>query len=403
MRAIYVDRNLPRMVAVKMLRGVWPGVCWSRLGPATVADLPDAPLPGPRWIRVKNHQCGVCATDVSLLLVKVESSVGPAALPAYNRFFLGHEVVGTVVETGAGVTRVKAGDRVIMDTRFHGPNCLSQEIDPPCRFCARGDRNLCENVAAGVGPRGIGGGWGDGYTAHETEVYPAPDDLSDDLATLVEPMAVGVHAVLRRPPKPGDQILVLGVGIIGLLTLQAARAACPDGHVTALARYPHQAEAARRLGADDVIMGSDAYAAVARVTGAKHYTARMNKGMLLGGFDVIYDCVGSGATIEDSLRWARAGGAVVLVGIDLERVKLDLNAIWYQEVDLIGSKGHGMEEWQGERRHSFEWVIRWIREGKLKGDGVITHRFPFEDYRRAVATSLNKRDARPIKVIFEYR
>jgi len=118
---------------------------------------------------------------------------------------------------------------------------------------------------------------------------------------------------------------------------------------------------------------------------------------------VIYDCVGSGATIEDSLRWARAGGAVVLVGIDLERVKLDLNAIWYQEVDLIGSKGHGMEEWQGERRHSFEWVIRWIREGKLKGDGVITHRFPFEDYRRAVATSLNKRDARPIKVIFEYR
>lgn len=403
MRAIYVDRKLPRMAAVKALRGVWPGVCWSPLSPATVTHLPDPPLPGPRWIRVKNHRCGVCATDVSLLLVRVDPSVGPAALPAYNRFFLGHEVVGTVVEVGSGAARVKPGERVIMDTRFHGANCLSQEIEPPCRFCARGERNLCENVAANVGPRGVGGGWGDGYTAHETEVYPIPDDISDDVATLVEPMAVGVHAVLRRPPNPGDKVLVLGVGIIGLLTLQAARAACPDCYLTALAKYAHQAEAARRLGADEVIMGSDGYAAVARATGAKHYTAWMNKGMLLGGFDVIYDCVGSGATIEDSLRWARAGGAVVLVGIDLERVKLDLNSIWYQEVDLIGSKGHGMDEWRGERRHSYDWVLRWIREGKLTGDGLITHRFRFEDYRRAVAASLDKRGAKSIKVIFEYR
>jgi len=216
-------------------------------------------------------------------------------------------------------------------------------------------------------------------------------------------MAVGVHAVLRRPPNPGDKILVLGVGIIGLLTLQAARAACPDCHLTALAKYAHQAEAARRLGADEVIMGSDGYAAVARAAGAKHYTAWMNKGMLLGGFDVIYDCVGSGATIEDSLRWTRAGGAVVLVGIDLERVKLDLNSIWYQEVDLIGSKAHGTDEWQGERRHSYDWVVRWIREGKLTGDGLITHRFRFEDYKRAVAASMDKRGAKAIKVIFEYR
>jgi threonine dehydrogenase-like Zn-dependent dehydrogenase len=84
-------------------------------------------------------------------------------------------------------------------------------------------------------------------------------------------------------------------------------------------------------------------------------------------------------------------------------VKLDLNSIWYQEVDLIGSKGHGMDEWRGERRHSYDWAVRWIREGKLTGNGLITHRFRFEDYKRAVATSLDKRDAKSIKVIFEYR
>jgi len=403
MRTIYADKVLPKMIAVKALGRIWPDVCWSPLSPATVADLPDPPLPGPRWVKVKNHQCGICATDLSLLYVKVDPSIGPAALPGNSRFYLGHEVVSTVVEVGSGVTRFKPGDRVIMDTRFAGANCLSQEIDPPCEFCARGERGLCENASANVGPRGVGGGWGDGYTAHETELYSVPDDLSDDLATLVEPMAVALHAALRHPPKSNDHVLVLGCGIIGLLTLQATRVVCPHCHITALARYPHQAEAARRLGADEVLNRSDGYSAVARVTGAKYYIAPMNKGMLLGGFDVIYDCVGSGSTIEDSLRWARAGGAVVLVGIDLVPVKADLNAIWYQEVDLIGSKAHGTDEWQGQRRHTYDWVIQLMREGKLRDDGLITHRFRFEDYKRAVATSLNKAGAQSIKVVFDYR
>ena len=403
MRTIYADKVLPKMIAVKALGRIWPGVCWSPLSPTTVADLPDPPLPGPRWVRLKNHQCGICATDLSLLYVKVDPSVGPAALPGNNRFYLGHEVVSTVVEIGPGVTRFKPGDRAIMDTRFHGANCPSQEIDPPCASCARGERGLCENVSANIGPRGVGGGWGDGYTAHETEVYPVPTDLSDDLATLVEPMAVGLHAVLRHPPKSGDHILVLGCGIIGLLTLRVAQAVRPDCHITALTRYPHQAEVARRFGADVVLTRSDGYASIARVTGAKHYTAPMNKGMLLGGFDVIYDCVGTGRTVEDSLRWARAGGVVVLVGIDLARSKVDLNQIWYQEVDLIGSKGHGTDEWQGRRRHTYDWVIQLIGEGKLKGDGMITHRFRFDEYQRAVATSLNKAQTRSIKVVFDYR
>ncbi len=403
MRAIYADKILPKMLAVKMLGRVWPDVCWSRLSPTTVADLPDPPLPGPRWVKVKNHQCGICATDLSLLYVRVDPAIGPAALPGTERFYLGHEVVSTVVEVGPGVARLKPRDRVIMDRRHFGAHCLSQEIQPPCAFCARGDFVLCENAAAHRGPRGVGGGWGDGYTAHQTDVYPVPDDLSDDMATLVEPMAVGLHAVLRRPPRRGEHVLILGCGSIGLLTLQAARAVGPDSHITALARHAHQVEAARRFGADEVITSSHRYREVARVTGAKHYHAPMNKGMLLGGFEVIYDCVGTGSTIEDSLRWARAGGVVVVVGIDLVRLKVDLNPVWYQEVSLIGSKGHGNDEWQGQHKHTYEWVIQFVREGKLRGDGLITHRFRFDEYKRAVAISLDKSKARSIKVIFDYQ
>jgi threonine dehydrogenase-like Zn-dependent dehydrogenase len=349
---------------------------------------------------VKNTQCGICASDLSLLLVHADPAVGPAALPGNQRFYLGHEVVSTVTEVGPGVTRFKAGDRVIMDTRFIGAHCLSQEITPPCRFCARGEFGLCENASSGRA-LGIGGGWGDGYTAHETEVYPVPPDVSDDLAMLAEPMAVGWHAVMRRPPQPGEKVLVVGSGIIGLLVIQAARAACPECHITAIARYPHQAEAAKRLGANLTIPRGD-YAKIAEITGAKYYTAPLNKGMLLGGFDVIYDCVGTSTTVEDNLRWARAGGAVVLVGIDLQRLTFDLNPIWYQEVTLLGALNHAADDWHGRRQHTYAWVFDLIRSGQFKGDGLITHRFKFEQYKDAIRTTLSKREGKPIKVAFVY-
>ena len=401
MRAIYVDKILPKMLLVKTLGHAWPGVCWSPLSSTTVANLPEPPLPGERWLRVRNHQCGLCASDLSLLYVHVDPAVGPAALPGNQRFYLGHEVISTVEAVGSGVTRFKTGDRVVMDTRFLGPTCLSQEILPVCRYCAEGQFGLCLNASANRGPRGIGGGWGDGYTAHESEVYPVPDDIGDDQAMLIEPMAVGLHAVLRRPPADGDHVLVVGCGIIGLLTLQAARAVVPSCHITALARYPHQAEAARRFGANEVV-SRPSYAEIAQLTGAQAYAAPMNKGMLLGGFDKVYDCVGTASTLEDSLRWTCGGGAVVMVGIDLTRLKLDLNPIWYQEVDLIGSLVHGTDVWQGQRRHTYDWVIELLRAGKLTSEGVITHRFRFEQYRQAVATCLDKATARPIKVAFCY-
>jgi threonine dehydrogenase-like Zn-dependent dehydrogenase len=318
--------------------------------------------------------------------------------------YLGHEVVSTVVAVGPSVTRVKPGDRVILDrSPLTGlsPNCLSQEIDPPCRFCVRAEFQLCENKSAGIGPQGVGGGWSEGYICHETEVFPCPADLTQDQATLVEPMSVALHAVLRRPPRDGDRVLVIGAGIIGLLVVQAVRAVSPGCNLAVVAKYPHQAEAARRFGANEIVGREDRYAAVARLTGGKHFTAPLNRGMILGGFDVIYDCVGTGETITDALRWARARGAVMLVGIDLAPVKVDLNPVWYQEVDLVGSGGHGADDWRGERKPSFEWVVQLMREGKLCAEGLITHRFPLRDYKQAIETSISKSAAKPIKVIFD--
>lgn len=399
MRAIYVEKNIPRMLAVKALRGLWPGVVWSPISPAHVVEMSRPTLPGSRWLRVRNLQCGICASDLSLLYVKADPGVAPAALPGNQRFYLGHEVVGEVVEVGPQVTRFAVGDRVAMESRFMGPNCHTQEIEPPCRYCEAGQTRLCENASAGLGPVGAGGGWGDSFTAHEAELWPIPADLTNDQASLVEPLAVALHGVLRRPPRAGERVLVIGAGIIGLLTVQALKVVQPQAHVTVLARYPHQKQAAQRLGADELIEEAAAYDAVARATGGKLYDAPLNRGMVLGGFEVIYDCVGSERTLFDALRWARAGGAVVLIGIELGVFEIDLNPVWYQEVDLIGSNTFGVERWQGREVHTFDLVIEMLQEGVLQIDGLISHRFPLSQYKRAIDTAQDKSTG-AIKVTF---
>jgi threonine dehydrogenase-like Zn-dependent dehydrogenase len=400
MQTIYFEVNIPKALATKALRGIWPGVIWSPLSPSRFATLPEPPLPGPRWIRVRNRQCGVCASDLTLLQVEADPQASMAALPGLARWYLGHEVVSDVVETGPEVTTVKEGDRVIMDTRHTGPTCFSQEITPPCKHCYQGNYARCENQSNGAGPLGVGGGWGDGYTAHESEVWRIPTGLSDDQATLVEPASVALRAIFRQRPQPGERVLVIGCGIIGLLTVAIARIVAPQAYISAMARYPHQVEMAQQLGADEVLAGDDAYEEVARITDARLYAGSLGNRMLLGGFDVVYDIVGDGQTITDSLRWARAGGTVVVVGIAPRLLKSDLSPVWHQEVTLVGSIVHGMEEWNGQRVHGYELVAGWMLEGLLPTAGLITHRYPLAEYKQAVATTNDKRTG-AIKVVLQ--
>jgi threonine dehydrogenase-like Zn-dependent dehydrogenase len=124
--------------------------------------------------------------------------------------------------------------------------------------------------------------------------------------------------------------------------------------------------------------------------------------MLLGGFDVVFDCVGSAQSVQDSLRWARAGGAVVLVGVTLERMRVDLSPVWYQEVNLIGSMAHGMETWNGASQSTYDLTCDLLLRGKLTATGLITHYFRLENWREAIKTAMDKRTG-AIKVVFDYR
>lgn len=398
MRTIYFEKSIPKILLSKALKTIWSNIIYSRLSPTRFVDLPEQPLPGADWVRVQNRLCGICASDLHLLFLEVDPRVSPAALPGTKTIYLGHELIGEVTEVGSGVTTLKVGDRVILDSPE--ANCLKQGIQPPCRNCREGNHSLCENSSLGQGPRGVGGGWGDAFTAHETGVYRVPDELDDETALMIEPLSVGVRTALRCLPNPDQRVLVVGSGIIGLAVIDALRALSPSCHISVLARYPHQVEIARKLGAHEVITHEDPYVATSRITEGKLYTGKFKNRMILGGFDVVYDCVGSDKTVQDSLRWARAGGTVVLAGVNLKPMHLDLTPVWYQEVSLVGLYAHGMEEWNGLKRSTYDLTADLLLKKKLVVEGLITHRFPLGDWRTAVRTAKDKRSG-AIKVILD--
>ncbi|MDQ2717205.1 MAG: zinc-binding dehydrogenase, partial [Chloroflexota bacterium] len=147
------------------------------------------------------------------------------------------------------------------------------------------------------------------------------------------------------------------------------------------------------------------YKTIQQVTGAQLYQGLLGNTLLLGGYDVIFDTVGSRSTIHNSLRWTRARGTVVLVGVSLHLMYLDLTPVWYQEVNLIGTMAHGVEEWPiGSQtyRSTFEVTAELIEQGQLYPEQLITHRFALSDYQHALVTAMDKGKSRAIKVVFDY-
>lgn len=395
-----LELSLNKILPARILGPFWRGAYFSSMAPLQVKNLPRQPLSNGKWVRVHNRLAGICGSDLHLVFADGDLSVAPAALPGHKQSFPGHEVVGEVIEIGDEVQNLHVGDRVVLQ---NAPNCLTANIQPPCRLCATGNYNLCENSPV-PGIHQVGGGWSEEMLIHEQQLFRIPDEMEDEQAVLLEPAAVAVHAVLRRPPRPDEKVLIVGAGTIGLLTLQVVRALAPQAEVSVLARHDFQVEQATRLGATHILYNRNSYENIARATGAKLYTGALGNQMLLGGYDVIYDAIGSQKTIHNSLRWVRAAGSVILIGVHLHQLKLDLSPIWYQEVNLVGTMGHGTESWPSgttQQRSTFAITSDLITNGLIAPEKLITHRFALSNFREALETAADKKDSRAIKVIFD--
>jgi 2-desacetyl-2-hydroxyethyl bacteriochlorophyllide A dehydrogenase len=397
-----LEIDIKRVLATRLLGLFWRGAYFSSLAPLQVKNLPRRPLSSTNssQVRVRNRLAGICGSDLHLIFVDGDLRIAPAALPGNALSYPGHEVVGEVIEIGDRVQDLQVGDRVVLQ---HGPNCLTAGIMPPCESCGEGNYNLCENANL-PGPQQIGGGWSEEMLLHEHQLFRIPAEMEEDQAVLLEPTAVAVHAVLRRLPRAGEKVLIVGAGTIGLLTLQVVRALAPQAEISVLPRYDFQIEQAMSMGAAHILYARDSYESIEKTTGAHLHTGPFGNKMLLGGYDVIYDTVGSQKTIHDSLRWARAGGTVVMVGVNLHRLKLDLSPVWFQEVNLVGTMGHGMENWPvgtTQQRSTFAIASDLIVNGLIHPEKLITHRFALSNFREALETAADKKNSRAIKVIFD--
>jgi threonine dehydrogenase-like Zn-dependent dehydrogenase len=350
--------------------------------------IPPPEPPSGDWVPLRTVLAGICGTDLAAL----SGRLSPALLP-FSSFpsVPGHEILAVDPD----------GRRVVVDP-FLG--CAARGL-PPCVACAAGQPARCENFAAGsLAPgtligfcRDAPGGWGEAVVAPRGQIYPVPDGVDDRRAVLVEPLAVALHAVLLHPPAPRQTVAVVGAGTIGLLTLAARRLLELPCRVVAVARHGFQAELARALGADAV---SDDPVRAALDWGARSVPTLLAPPVIVGGFDVIYDCVGSEATLGASLRTARSGGAVVLVGT-AGPARVDWTYVWSRELRLVGAVGYGRENWGGSALHTFELALRLLEaRPDLPVERLLTHTFPLEGYRQALATARRRAGSPAVKVAF---
>ncbi len=396
-----VDLAPQRVFPARLLGRLWRGAYFTSFAPLQVQNLPRQPLPSATWVRVRNRLSGVDGNDLRFIYGRNDIRNAPSAVPGHSRRYIGHAVVGEVIEMGDQVGELAIGDRVVLQ---YDPSCLSSGAQPFCRACANSNYQLCERGDL-PGPRPLGGGWSEEMLLPAQQLYAIAPAISDEQAVMLEPTAVALHAVLRCPPQVNDRILVIGAGTMGLLTLQIAHMLAPHAEISVMARHPFQIELATRMGAAHIIYPQDSYVGVRRATNAQLYNGLWENKMLLGGYDIIYDTVSSSKTLYDALRWTRANGSIVLIGQDLHLMHLDLSPLWYQEVNLLGTHGHGMEYWPLDtrtRRSTFSIVTELMEQELLQPERLITHRFALSNYQNALLTASDKARTRSIKVVFDF-
>ncbi|MBN4064144.1 alcohol dehydrogenase catalytic domain-containing protein [Dehalococcoides mccartyi] len=279
-------------------------------------DIPE-PQPGPGEVKLRITGTSICATDIE------EWQYGPlwvqhgspnALTGKQTPLVLGHETAGTVAELGDGVENVSVGDRVAINTVLTCGTCF---------WCLRGQQAVCPSMA-------VAGFMADGGLA-EFMVWPAsmlvpmPDNISDEEGPLLEPATVAVHGVRRSGVKPGDNVAVLGCGTVGILTVQAFKAA--GARVIAIDVRKQSLALAKELGADEVVSSLDESAAASQLLD------------LTGGIgpDIVVETAGAKETPRMAIEWTRRGGTTLLLGIYSTTPEINFNNVVGPEITVIGS------------------------------------------------------------------
>ena len=298
----------------------------------------DKPVPEPKSgsVLVKVASCGVCGTDFHILA---------GTEPAARQVVLGHEFAGTVVALGEGVQDLSVGDHVAID-----PNITCGH----CAACRVGEVNLCANLQAlGVD---IDGGFAEYCLVPTNQLYHIPASLSWDAASLVEPLACAIHGIDRADIRPGESVLLIGGGPIGLLMVQLARSK-GAARVWVSERSAFRRQKALALGADEVLDPSAGEPAE-QLQGREP--------------DRVIECVGLPQTQEQAVRAARRGGTVLLFGCGPVGQTFPVGSyeIYSRELTI---RGAALNPFTHGR------AVEMIAAGRIDAAGLVTRTLSLED------------------------
>ncbi|KAL7009318.1 N-terminal acetyltransferase A complex catalytic subunit ard1 [Cystobasidiomycetes sp. EMM_F5] len=268
----------------------------------------------------------------------------------------GHEVVGTVVKVGKGVSTLKAGDRVVADV---GETCGK------CYHCIRGSELYCENFS----PHGVcqDGGFAEYCTFKAAKLFKI-NKLTDLEATLLEPASCAVHGLDRLNLKVGSECLLIGAGPTGLILAQLLKLNGAS-KVTLAANAGKKMQIARQLDAADEYVDLDR-------KNAKAQWEQLKKDNPYG-FDVVVEATGVESIVNDSINYVKRGGTLMVYGVynDSAKVTWSPNKIFLDEIRVLGSFS---------QTHCFPAAVAYLESKKVRVDGMVTDVYKIEEYQDAL-------------------
>ena len=330
-------------------------------GDFAVTDVPMPPV-GPLEVRIRIHQTGVCGTDVHL---HHGTYIGVYPLTP------GHETVGEINEVGTEVTRFHPGQWVTVNPNIYCGHC---------DYCLAGQLGRCANTEGmGVHRPGF---FAEYVSADHRQVFSV-DGLEPDTAVFAEPTACAMHGLETLGQRPGGSALVIGAGPTGLLLSQLIGRGGATS-ITVADIVPFKLETATRLGVDSTVP-------LTRDT-AQNIDLLRKASPSGDGYDVVVEATGVTAVGDICVPLTRNGGTVLVYGVTRpdERLSVSPFELFRREITIKGSYAE---------MTSFAAAIAALRTGRVRTDGIITHRFPLDDYGKALQTLTSDPTAHKVVVV----
>lgn len=309
----------------------------------TYEEVPT-PQPGAGEVQIRIKACSVCGSDVH----GFDGSTGRRQPPV----IMGHEASGVISAVGEGVKDYRVGDRVTFDSTVYCGKC---------EMCREGKVNLCSSrqvLGVSCGDYNRAGAFAEYLTVPEYILYRLPDNVTYVQAAMIEPLSIAYHAATRTPIAAGDTVVVIGVGTIGLLTMQVVKSF--GARVIAVDIDDKRLELAKQNGASDVVNSTepDALAQLRALT-------RRGEGV-----DVAIDAVGIDASVNLCIRAVRLDGRVVLIGNLAQDIHFPLQYVVTRQISLFGSCASAGE---------YPQCLALIANGDVEVDSMISKKVPLAE------------------------